>query len=45
MSASKLGTMVESLGLAIFKADGSGDIPLSSFAVLGDVPSRKTTTK
>lgn len=41
----KLGKMVESLRQAILEADGSGDIPLSSFAVLGDVPSRKTTTK
>lgn len=41
----KLGKMVESLRLAILAADGSGDIPLSSFAVLGDIPKRKKATK
>ncbi len=37
----KLGSMVDALRLALIEADGSGDIPVSSFAVLGRVPPRK----
>lgn len=37
----KLGEMAEALRLALAQADGSGDIPISSFLVLGKVPPRK----
>jgi DNA-binding transcriptional ArsR family regulator len=37
----KLGAMVEALRAAILDADGSGEIPIASFAVLGPVPPRR----
>ncbi len=41
----ELGAMVEALRLAVLEADGSGDIPMSSFVVLGDVPPRRKKAK
>ncbi len=41
----KLGAMVEELRKAVIAADGSGDLPISSFVVLGQIPSKKRAVR
>ncbi len=41
----KLGALVEELRLAILAADGSGDMPISSFVVIGPVQPRERATR
>ncbi len=40
----QLGQMMEDLRLALLAADGSGELPISSVAVLGEVPPRRKKT-